>query len=415
MSDRLNVSAVVAVIGMFGFASTAMAQATCDAKKISKKLEKPLAGVQKAREAQDWAGMITQIRETEALPIEKTEYDKFWLHELAGVAFANTKQYAEAVPAFDAALNSPCMVEADKPQRTKLLMQMSYQLKDYPKAIKYGNEAMKLVSDPEIAIYVGNAYYLTDDFANARRVVTEIIAKQEANGQKPDEQTYRILQSACLKLKDDACVVEQIEKLVVNYPSTEHWVDLVNSLLRVTKTDKEILNVLRLADGVDVMNTPAQYTEMAQLSMAQGLPGEAQAALEKGIQKKVFDSSPRERDHANRLIGEAKQAAALDKSTLDKQDASARAKPAGESDVKLGAAYLSYGQNDKAIEALQRGLGKGGVKSPDEASLLLGVAYFRANNNAEAAKAFGAVKQDPALARIAKLWLLKVAPGAKAG
>jgi tetratricopeptide (TPR) repeat protein len=408
----LNLAAVIAAVGLFGFASSAMAQATCDAKKISKKLAKPLEGVQKAREAQDWTGMVAQIKEADALPVEKTEYDKFWLHELAGVAHANQKNYADAVREFDAAMSSPCMNEADRPQRTKLLMQMSYQLKDYPNAIKYGNEAIKLVSDPEIAVYVGNAYYLMDDYPNARRVVSEIIAKQEANGQKPDEQTYRILQSACLKLKDDACVVEQIEKLVRAYPKPEHWVDLVNSLLRVTKTDKEILNVLRLADGVDVMNTPAQYTEMAQLSMAQGLPGEAQAALEKGVQKKIFDASPRERDHAARLIAEAKQAAALDKSTLDKQDASARAKPTGESDVKLGAAYLSYGENDKAIEALKRGLGKGGVKSPDEASLLLGVAYFRANNNAEAAKAFGAVTQDPAMARIAKLWLLKVAPAA---
>lgn len=415
MSDRLNLSAVVAVVGLFGFASSAMAQGACDSKKISKKLEKPLAGVQKAREAQDWAGMVTQIREADALPVEKSEYDKFWLHELAGVAHANQKQYADAVREFDAALASPCMADADRPQRTKLLMQMSYQLKDYPGAIKYGTEAMKLVSDPEIAVYVGNAYYLTDDYANARRVVSEIIQKQETNGQKPDEQTIRILQSACLKLKDDACVVEQIEKLVQNYPKPEHWVDLVNSLLRVAKTDKEILNVLRLADGVDVMNTPAQFTEMAQLAMAQGLPGEAQAALEKGVQKKIFDASPRERDHANRLIGEAKKAATLDQSTLDKQDASARAKTTGDSDVKLGAAYLSYGQNDKAVEALKRGLGKGGVKAPDEASLLLGMAYFRSNNNAEAAKAFGAVTQDPALQRIAKLWLLKVAPGASAG
>jgi len=387
----------------------------CGTTKISKKLEKPLGAVQKAREAQDWAGMITQIREADAAAVEKTEYDKFWLHELAGVAHANQKTYADAIREFDAALSSPCMVEADRPQRTKLLMQMSYQLKDYPKAIKYGNDAMKLVSDPEIAIYVGNAYYITDDYANARRVVSEIIAKQESNGQKPEEQTYRILQSACLKLKDDACVVEQIEKLVKNYPKQEHWVDLVNSLLRVTKSDREILNVLRFADGVGVMNTPSQYTEMAQLAMAQGLPGEAQATLEKGIQNKIFESAPRERDHANRLIGEAKQAAALDKSTLDKQDASARAKPTGEADVKLGAAYLSYGEVDKAIEALKRGLGKGGVKSPDEASLLLGLAYVRSNNNAEAAKAFGAVTQDAGLARIAKLWLLKVGPGSSAG
>ena len=70
-------------------------------------------------------------------------------------------------------------------------------------------------------------------------------------------------------------------------------------------------------------------------------------------------------------------AVTLDKSTLDKQDASARAKPTGDSDVKLGAAYLSYGENDKAIEAIKRGIGKGGVKNPDEAGLLLGIAYLR--------------------------------------
>ena len=85
---------------------------------------------------------------------------------------------------------------------------------------------------------------------------------------------------------------------------------------------------------------------------------------------------------------------ALDKSTLDKQDAAARAKPTGEADVKLGAAYLSYGENDKAIEALQRGIGKGGVKNPDEAGLLLGIAYLRANNKAEAAKAFQHREQE---------------------
>ena len=79
---------------------------------------------------------------------------------------------------------------------------------------------------------------------------------------------------------------------------------------------------------------------------------------------------------------------------------------AGNADVKLGAAYLSYGENAKAIEALQRGIGKGSVQDPDEAGLLLGIAYLRAGNKAEAAKAFKTVSQDPTMTRIAKLWLL---------
>ncbi len=176
-----------------------------------------------------------------------------------------------------------------------------------------------------------------------------------------------------------------------------------------------MLNILRLADGAQVMNEPSHYTEMAQLAMAQGLPGEAQSIIEKGNQKKVFAGSQRERDHASRILADAKQAVTLDKSTLDKQDASARAKTTGDSDVKLGAAYLSYGMNDKAIEALQRGIGKGSVKNPDEAGLLLGIAYLRMNNKEEALKAFQTVKQNPTMVRIAKLWALNMEKGSGTG
>jgi len=148
--------------------------------------------------------------------------------------------------------------------------------------------------------------------------------------------------------------------------------------------------------------------------MAQGLPGEAQSIIEKGFQKGVFKDA-HDKDRANRLLAEAKGAVALDKSTLPKQDASARAKPTGDSDVKLGSAYLSYGEVDKAIEALQRGIAKGGVKNPDEAGLLLGMAYLRANNKPEANKAFATVNKTPTMTRIAKLWLLSTGGDAAAG
>ena len=63
---------------------------------------------------------------------------------------------------------------------------------------------------------------------------------------------------------------------------------------------------------------------------------------------------------------------------------------------------------------LQRGITKGSIakgdpkqkQRVDEASMLLGIAYLRNNNKAEAAKAFRSVKQDPTMVRIAKLWLL---------
>ena len=66
-------------------------------------------------------------------------------------------------------------------------------------------------------------------------ILSEVVTKQEAAGKVPDEQTYRILQGACVNLKDDACVAEQFEKLVAHYPKPAYWQDLTNTLLRASK------------------------------------------------------------------------------------------------------------------------------------------------------------------------------------
>ena len=112
------------------------------------------------------------------------------------------------------------------------------------------------------------------------------------------------------------------------------------------------------------------------------------------------------KEKTSRARSAAKASAATDKASLAKQETSAKANAQGNADVKLGAAYLSYGDAPKAIEAITRGVGKGGVRNTDEAGILLGIAYLKTGNKAEAAKAFQTVNKDPTLTRIAQLWLL---------
>ncbi len=422
MSYRMNFATAAAVLALFGATSVMAAKKTetpppdenpaCP-HKVSKPYLKPIEAVQKARDEKNWQEMLDKAKAAAALPDEKSAYEKFLLGEFKGVAYASLKQYPEAIPELASSLDSPCYSEAEKLPRTKVLMQLAYQSKDYGKAIEFGEKHYVATGDLDTGLYLANAYYIKDDYPNTKRVMSEVIAKVEASGKKPEESAYRILQSSCLALKDNDCVLQLIEKLVANYPKPEYWQNLIGSMLTTSKSDKELLNVLRLADGVDMMKDSAEYFEMANYATSQGLPGEAQAIIEKGVQKGVF-KSPRDSERATRALADAKTAVALDKSTLDKQDASARARPTGDSDVKLGAAYLSYGMNDKAIEALQRGLGKGGVKDTDEAGMLLGIAYLRTNNKAEATKAFGTVSKSPMMTRIAKYWLLNTG-GAAAG
>jgi tetratricopeptide (TPR) repeat protein len=111
---------------------------------------------------------------------------------------------------------------------------------------------------------------------------------------------------------------------------------------------------------------------------------------------------------SQQLLDETKQRAAADQKSLPQFEKEAMASKQGEADVKLGEAYLSYDQSAKAIEAIQRGIAKGGVKEPDDAQLSLGRAYLAAGNVPEATKAFGQVKAQPDQL-IASLWAIHAA------
>jgi len=224
-----------------GIASAAIAQTdACGDRKVTKKISKDMSAAQEAFNAKNWEEVLVKAALVESNPTPRSVFDDFWLNEFKGVAHTNLKKYPEALVELEAAVSSPCMEEASKPNRYKVLMQLAYSQKQYPKAIEFGNHALESNWDADVAIYVGNAYYIGNDYKNTKRILSEVVAKQEEAGKVPDEQTYRILQGACVNLKDDPCVTEQFEKLVAHYPKPAYWQDLTNTLLRSSSTDKQI-------------------------------------------------------------------------------------------------------------------------------------------------------------------------------
>jgi tetratricopeptide (TPR) repeat protein len=144
---------------------------------------------------------------------------------------------------------------------------------------------------------------------------------------------------------------------------------------------------------------------MAQLALEAGSPGEAQRILEKGLAKNVF-ADQRTKERNQRLLENAKKAAATDRASLARQEKDAEAATTGQKNAAVGLAYLGYGEYDKAVDQLQKGVSKGGVKDEAQARLLLGIAQLKGAHKEDAVKTFNSVKGDPALERLAKLWIL---------
>jgi hypothetical protein len=406
-----------AALGFFGagLTSTALAQtAGCTGGgKISKQIAKPMAAAQEAMKAKRWQEVLSKTKEAENTPGAKTQTDLYWMNEFRGYAYHSLRQDSEAVRELEAGLNSPCMPEAKKLDRYKSILGIYSALRNYPKVIDYGNRALKLSSDPDLMVAVAQGYYQAGQNKEAVRVMNELMAKFDQKGQVPKEQQLLLVQAACSKAGDNSCVAKVFEKLVLHYPKPEYWQNLMVALNRTETDDVQKLNVMRLAAYVNVLNQGDQYKEMAQLALENKLAGEAQTVLEQGFTKNVF-TDQRAKDVNTRLLAAAKKEATADKAALPQNEAAAKTAATGDADVKVGAQYLGFGDAAKAAEAIQRGIKKGSLakgdpmqkQRTDEASILLGIAYLRSNNKAEAAKAFRGVKEDPTMVRIAKLWLL---------
>ena len=377
--------------------------------KVSKDLAKPLKAAQDALNAKKYPEALAKLKEAEGNP-KKTPYDEHVINELAAVAYARTQDYASAGKAFEAQVNDGFLEQSEIPQRVKAVAQINYQLKNYDKAIEYGQRAIKGgYADDEMNIIIGQSYYLKGDWKGTRKFEEGLVDADIKAGRTPKDQSLQLFLSSCVKLDDGDCTTKALEHLVAYYPKPDYWKQLLYTLAQshgANSSDKTTLQLYRLMSEVDVLSRAEDYTEMAQLAIEQGSPGEAQHILEKGFQKGVF-TDQRSKDKNQRLLDSAKKTAAADEAALGKMEKDADAAPTGDKDVGVGFAYLGYQQYDKASDLLSKGLTKGGVKSEPEARLLLGIAQLKSGHKDEAVKSFRAVKGDPTLERLANLWTLR--------
>lgn len=404
---------IAATIGLLaaGFSAPAAAQtAACGTQKISKQIAKQMSAAQDAMKAKKWNDSLAKMKEAEAVPGAKAPFDTFMMSQFRAYIYSSTRQDADAAREIENSLNSPCMPEAKKPDALKNLVGLYTNLRNYPKAIDFGNRALKLSpSDAEIKVAVAQAYYQSGNNKEAVRVMQEVL---DSSG-KPKEQQLLLIRAACDKAGNNACVTSVFEKLVVYYPKTEYWSNLMDSLRKGQNDDIQQFSVFRLANQVGVLKRADEFKEMAQLAIDENLSCEAQSILEQGFTKKVFVDK-RDVDVNTRLLNTAKGKCITEKGALAAADAASKSAATGDASVNVGAQYLSAGDAPKAVEALQRALQKGGIakgapnegEKVDEANILLGIAQLKNNNKAAARQAFQAVKRDPTMTRIAKLWIL---------
>jgi tetratricopeptide (TPR) repeat protein len=401
--SRIAVLAVALTYLVAGFAAPARAEEPT----VSRELAKPLKAVQDAMTAKQYNDAISKAKEANAIA-SKTPYDQYIINEFLLAAYAGAGNYADAADRIEANQNSPYTPANVKAQRVKTLMALYYQLKNWSKVLEFGAQSRANGDNSNDTLQlIANANYLLGRFKEAMTTMQELVNRADDNGGRPEEKSLRFIWDCANRINDSATAGRTVEKLVTYYPKPDYWQYAMVSLLQGLGNDDRLkLNVYRLANDVGILQRGGDFTEAAQIDLDQGNPGEAYAFMQAAFAKNVF-TEQRDKDRAQRLMDMAKSRAAADRASMAKNEAVANGLPSGDLLVQLGAAYLGFGEPEKAEALISRGIAKGGLKYVDEASLLMGIAELRLKKNEEARRAFGKVASDSKYARLAKLWSLR--------
>jgi hypothetical protein len=409
----ITLGAAVAAMAALAPTTSAFAQEKEKGPKNSPALAKPLKEANDDIKAKKYSEAITKLKAAEGMS-GKTPADQYIIDQMLSFSYIKTQQYGDAAKYLEAQLDSGMVPQADQAMLVKQLATINYQLKNYDKSIDFGNRAIKGgYADEQIRTIVGQSYYLKGDWKNTLKFEEDIVNQQIKAGQTPSLESLQLVYSACQKLQDEACMTRSMEKLVQYYPKPEEWAQLLYGMRKeTTSNEADLLQTYRLMLDTDVLKEGSDYTEMAELALDAGSPGEAQHVLEKAMAKTppVF-ADQRSKDRAQRLLETAKKRAASDQAGLAKLETEANAAPTGEKNVAVGRAYLGYEQYDKAADQLAKGLEKGSVKNEQDARLMLGIAQLKAGHKDDASKTFKSVKGDAALERLANLWNLRAKQG----
>ena len=361
------------------------------------------AQIKPLMDAKNYMEVQNRVAQAEAFP-DKTPYETYVLNRMK-LSLATSKGDDQgSIAALEAILASGKLPDGEKPQFTQALAGMYYNAKNYPKAIEWFKrfQAENPNSDAANAPLV-RSYYLSNDFANAMKLLRPQLEATEKSGKAPSNEDLRLYASAANRVKDDAAYLWGLEQLITYYPNDDYWMDAINRgvVRKPGFQEASITDVLRLEFAAVKVMTPEMYTELAELALKDGFPTEAKKVVDAGFAAGALGTGGSAAQH-RQLRDRATKEAANDAKNIASGEASAAKSKTGAGLVNLGWAYVTMDQFDKGIGFIEQGIAKGGLKSPDEAKLRLGMAYMRAGQKEKAIQTFQTVKAGGGLSDIAK-------------
>lgn len=365
-----------------------------------------LAEAQTFAEAKDYAAAEEILNEMLDATSKKSKLNAY---ELANVY--NTYAFLRyAVEDYKGALNYYQKVIDQRPQIPVALevgtlftiAQLHFLQENWQKGIDTLNQWMAVTEIPNTNAYVllANGYFQLKDYDRSLENIQIAIDREESAGKLPKEQWYNLARFIHFDRDNFAEALDILEILIMYYPKKQYWVQ-ASHLYGEQKDEARQLAILEATYQQNLLDKSQDLVLLSQLYLNAEVPYPAAKTLEKGFKDEIVEDDSKNYELAGVAWRQAQEVA----KSLPMLELAAAKSEKGELYARLGSVYLDVDKNKEAVEALTKGLKRGGVKREDQARLALGMAHFNLGEFNSARKAFREAAKDKRAKAFAQQWL----------
>ena len=374
---------------------------------LRNKVYERLAEAQGLAEAKDYAGAAAILNDMIAEDGKRAlnSYELANVYNLFAFLSYATEDYAQSLRYYEQVIAQPDIPLAMEINTRFTIAQLYFVQEKWQQGIDALLVWFDLSEKPNAGAYVllAQGYYQVKNFDLALKNVETAIDMHEGEGKLPKEQWYNLARFLYFDKEDFDSALDVLNTLIIYYPKKQYWVQ-ASHLYGEKKEEQKQLALMEAAYEQGFLDRSSELVTMSYLYLNAEVPYFAASVIEKGFDDELVDDKSKNYELAGSAWAQAREVA----KSIPMMEKAAAKSDEGELYVRLGNVYLDGDQFAKAADSVSKGLKKGGVKRPDQARLVLGMAYFNLGEYNKARKAFRDAGKDERSEKYAKQWITYV-------
>jgi len=377
------------------------ARETKQAQAVSKEVYEKIEKAQELVDAKDYPGAL-KILNALYNPDKLTEYEQANVLNYIGFVYYNMEDVPNAIRTYEKMVAIPTLEPQLKKTTTYTLAQLHTMEEDYVKALRALDQyfVMETNAPPEAYILKAQNLYQEQRYADMIQPIETAMDVARKRETEVKEDWYVLLNFAYFQQENYNKVRDIQKTLLASWPKKNYWFSLAGAYTELGQDD-DVITTYASAHTQGMLEKESELITMAQLFMQREVPYKAATLLEKEMEAGRVEKSGRN----YRLLSQAWQLAMESEKAIPALREAARLEDDGELDVRLGNAYLNTGNYEECVKSVQTGIRKGGLKSPDNAQISLGMCLYNERKYQAAIEAFRVAARTDRSRRVANQWI----------